>query len=191
MTTRTDGWDAVVLAGGESRRMGGGDKVALDVGGRSMLERVIAAVAGAGRTVVVGPRRTTSTAVVWCVEDPPLTGPAAAVGAGLAHVTAPLVVLLAADQPLVDAHTVQALLGALADDPACADGAVAVDGQDQPQWLCSAWQAAALRDADLRADMSLRRALAPLRWGRVPVAATAAMDCDTPDDLRRVRELAR
>jgi len=48
-------FDAVVLAGGSARRLGGRDKPALDVGGRSMLDAVVTACAAADRTVVVGP----------------------------------------------------------------------------------------------------------------------------------------
>ena len=43
----------LVLAGGQSRRMGGGDKGLLQIGGRSMLERVVARLAPqAGRIVL-------------------------------------------------------------------------------------------------------------------------------------------
>jgi molybdopterin-guanine dinucleotide biosynthesis protein A len=186
-----DRWDAVVLAGGASRRMGGRDKVALDVGGRTMLDRVLAAGEGAACTVVVGPPRQTSRPVVWCVEQPAGGGPAAAVGAGLEHVSAPVVVLLAGDQPLLDPSTVHRLLAAVGAAGDGLDGAVAVDDEDAPQWLCSAWWTTSLRASPLAPDTSMRAALGALRWGRVPVGPAAAMDCDTPDDLRRARELAR
>jgi molybdopterin-guanine dinucleotide biosynthesis protein A len=184
-------WDAVVLAGGASRRMGGGDKTALDVGGSTMLDRVLSAVDGAARTVVVGPRRPTSRPVEWCSEDPPGAGPAAGLAAGLAHVTAPVVVVVAADQPLLDTATVRQLLTAIDRGADCADGAVAVDADDHPQWLCSSWRIGALRGARLEAGRSLRAAFDGLRWGRVRVDPVAAMDCDTPEDLRRLRGLAR
>ena len=50
-------FDAVVLAGGGARRLGGVDKMALVVDGSTLLERVLQAVRDAGRRVVVGPRR--------------------------------------------------------------------------------------------------------------------------------------
>src|SRR4051794_19364435 len=95
-------FDAVVLAGGRARRMGSEDKLSLDVGGRSLLSRVIDAVAGAGRIVVVGPRRVVDTDVdvVWCREQPEGSGPAAALRTGLDHVTAELVVGGAGGPPL-------------------------------------------------------------------------------------------
>ncbi|MFD9249059.1 NTP transferase domain-containing protein, partial [Streptomyces bottropensis] len=43
----TEAFDAVVLAGGAARRLGGADKPALRVGGRALLDRVLTACAGA------------------------------------------------------------------------------------------------------------------------------------------------
>ncbi|NED13442.1 NTP transferase domain-containing protein, partial [Streptomyces sp. SID9124] len=52
-------YDAIVLAGGAAKRLGGADKPALRVGGRALLDRVLAACADARATVVVGDRRPT------------------------------------------------------------------------------------------------------------------------------------
>jgi molybdopterin-guanine dinucleotide biosynthesis protein A len=178
-------WDAVVVAGGRARRMGGEDKLALDVGGRSMLARVVDAAEGADRIVVVGPQRPLDVDVVWCREQPEGGGPAAAIRTALEHVRSERVVVLAGDQPLVDADTVRRLVEAVR-----VDGAVAVDEALQPQWLCSAWRVAALHLAPLAPNESLRTALGQLNWRPVPVDELAALDCDTPEDLRRARELA-
>ncbi|NUW41709.1 molybdenum cofactor guanylyltransferase [Nonomuraea rhodomycinica] len=109
------GYDAVVLAGGEARRLGGADKPGLVVGGRTLLERVAGAVSGAGRVVVVGPARDLP-GVVFTQEDPPGGGPVPALRAGLREVTAPRVVLLAADLPFLTPPHISALLAA-ADAP--------------------------------------------------------------------------
>jgi len=178
-------WDAVVIAGGTSRRMGE-DKLALDVGGRTMLNRVVDAVADARHVVVVGPQRETDRTVLWCREDPPGSGPASALGTALAHVLSGRVVVLAGDQPLIRAGTVDRLLASIA-----YDGAVVVDGEGEPQWLCSAWRTDALRSASLQPNGSLHAALSQLRWTAVEVDAATALDCDTPEDLRRARELAQ
>lgn len=178
------GWDAVVLAGGDARRMGT-DKLALDVGGRSMLDRVLDAVADADRVIVVGPRRDTDRPVVWCREDPPGTGPAAALAAGRAHVEAPIAVVVAGDQPLLTADLLARLRAAVD-----AGGAIAVDADGRPQWLCSAWRADALREAPLAAGGSLRRAFGALPWAAVPADPMTVFDCDTEQDLHRARELA-
>lgn len=50
-------YDAIVLAGGAAKRLGGADKPGIRVGGRALLDRVLAACADASTTVVVGGRR--------------------------------------------------------------------------------------------------------------------------------------
>jgi len=50
-------YDALVLAGGQARRLGGMDKMAIPLGGRGLLDRVLDAVPDADRVVVVGPPR--------------------------------------------------------------------------------------------------------------------------------------
>ncbi|MFF8511565.1 DUF6457 domain-containing protein [Streptomyces sp. NPDC015492] len=75
--------DAVVLAGGAARRLGGADKPGVRVGGRPLLDRVLAACRRAERTVVVGVPRPTVRPVHWTREDPPGGGPLAALDAGV------------------------------------------------------------------------------------------------------------
>lgn len=82
-TTGKTAFDAIVLAGGAGQRLGGVDKPGLSVGGRTLLDRVLAACRDARRTVVVGGRRTTERPVVWAQESPPGGGPVAALDAGL------------------------------------------------------------------------------------------------------------
>ncbi|MDF4251785.1 DUF6457 domain-containing protein [Streptomyces sp. WMMB303] len=76
-------YTALVLAGGGARRLGGADKPAVTVGGRTLLDRVLAACGDATATVVVGPRRPTCRPVLWAREEPPGGGPLAALQAGL------------------------------------------------------------------------------------------------------------
>lgn len=109
-------FDAVVLAGGAAKRLGGVDKPSVSVGGRSLLDRVLAACAGAAGTVVVGSRRPTARPVMWAREEPPGGGPLAALHAGLRRTTAERVVVLSADLPFLDEHTVRRLLATLDDD---------------------------------------------------------------------------
>jgi molybdopterin-guanine dinucleotide biosynthesis protein A len=188
-------YDAVVLAGGRARRLGGVDKPGLDVGGSSLLDRVLTATAGAGRTVVVGPARSTSRAVLWTHEQPPGGGPVAGLAAGLEQVEAPVVLLLAADLPFLDPAAVALLTRPFPDGMA---GRMLVDGE-QAQWLCGAWSTAALRAA-LRGVSAegarLRDVLGPLPSERLtwtpsdPARPAPWTDVDTDDDLRRARELA-
>ena len=65
-------FDVIVPAGGAASRLGGADKPGLDVGGRTLLDRVLDACTEARTTVVVGPARGTGRAGVrWTREDPP------------------------------------------------------------------------------------------------------------------------
>ncbi|MER5883949.1 NTP transferase domain-containing protein [Streptomyces sp. NPDC001941] len=109
-------YDAIVLAGGAARRLGGVDKPALSVGGRALLDRVLMACREAGRTVVVAEPRPTARPVRWAREEPPGGGPLAALEAGLREVSAPAVLVLSADLPFLADTTVRALLAALAED---------------------------------------------------------------------------
>ncbi|MET8678411.1 DUF6457 domain-containing protein [Streptomyces sp. NPDC004647] len=106
-------YDAVVLAGGAAKRLGGADKPGLRVGGRPLLDRVLGACADATGIVVVGRRRPTVRPVGWAREEPPGSGPLAALDAGLRQVTAPVVLALSADLPFLSTGTVKALLAAL------------------------------------------------------------------------------
>jgi molybdopterin-guanine dinucleotide biosynthesis protein A len=181
-------YDAIVVAGGGARRLGGLDKPGLTVGGVSLLDRVVAAAAGACRIVVVGPTRELSRPVRWCREEPAGGGPVAAVGAGLAQVSAPTVLVLAADLPWVG-PAIPALVAALIDAPA----AVLVSA-GRPNYLCAAWHRAALEQAVASIGTLAGAAARALFAG---VAATPVLDlggwgrdCDTWDDLAQARREA-
>ncbi|MCM9080699.1 MULTISPECIES: NTP transferase domain-containing protein [Streptomyces] len=187
-------YDAIVLAGGAARRLGGADKPALSVGGRTLLDRVLDACPDARTTVVVGGRRATTRPVHWTREDPPGGGPVAALDAGLRRTTAELVLVLSADLPFLDRETV----GALLDAPG-ADGAMLrdADGRDQP--LVAAYRAEPLRReiALLAAEhgtltgLPLRALTAELDLARVSSRPLASFDCDTWDDLAAARARIR
>lgn len=188
-----DIYDAVVLAGGSGTRLGGVDKPGLEVGGSSLLDRVLAAVADAGRIVVVGPPRALPGAVVQVREEPAGSGPAAAVGAGLRLVAAGWVAVLAADLPQIDASVVTALRAAAAGQ----DGALLVDDDGRDQVLTGVYSTARLRAAAAGQDLAarpLRVLLSGLDLVRVPAADVGVpgwRDCDTPQDLAAARRRAR
>lgn len=189
-------YDAVVLAGGGARRLGGADKPAVRVGGRPLLDRVLAACAGAATTVVVADPRPTARLVRWAREEPPGGGPLAALDAGLRDTTAGRVVVLSADLPFLAAPTVRRLLAAL--DATGADGALLTDGDGRDQPLVAAYRTPALRRglAALTAEhtaltgLPLRRLTAGLDLTRVP-DPVASFDCDTWDDIATARSRIR
>ncbi|MGX1848974.1 NTP transferase domain-containing protein [Streptomyces sp. NPDC055299] len=207
MNDHTTDYDAIVLAGGAARRLGGADKPALSVGGRPLLDRVLAACPDAARTVVVGPGRPTVRPVVRALEDPPGGGPLAALEAGLRHTTAAVVLVLSADLPFLTTATVHRLLAtATADGPgpgggdAPCDGAMLRDASGRDQPLVAAYRAGPLRRelARLRAGhgtlagLPLRALGAELLLVRVPDArSTASFDCDTWEDISAARARIR
>ncbi|MER6672197.1 NTP transferase domain-containing protein [Streptomyces sp. NPDC000983] len=195
----SEAYDAVVLAGGAARRLGGADKPGLSVGGRPLLDRVLAACAGARRTVVVAEPRPTARPVTWAREDPPGGGPLAALDAGLRHTTADRVLLLSADLPFLDTATVARLLAApAADGTDGTDGALLTDADGRDQPLVAAYRAARLREGltALREEhggltgLPLRRLTAGLGLTRVP-GPVASFDCDTWDDIATARARIR
>ena len=135
---------AIVLAGGAGRRMGGVDKAALVVGGVTLLDRVLAAARPVcEQLVVVGPPRPTGVAgVTFVTEAVPGGGPGAAVAAGLAaDPGAGVVLVLAADLPLLTAGHLRRLLVAL---DAAGAGAAAAGDQGGPNPLLAAYAGPAL-----------------------------------------------
>ncbi|MEU8466478.1 NTP transferase domain-containing protein [Streptomyces sp. NPDC029006] len=185
-------YDAVVLAGGGARRLGGADKPGLRVGGRTLLDRVLAACAGARTTVVVAAPRPTVRPVRWAREEPSGGGPVAALAAGLRFTAAAHTVVLSADLPFLQQATVQRLLTALRDTGA--DGALLTDADGREQPLVAAYRTAALRreltalaaTPDGLSGLPLRRLTGALRLTRVP-DAQASFDCDTWDDIAHAR----
>ncbi|MER6679185.1 NTP transferase domain-containing protein [Streptomyces olivaceoviridis] len=189
-------YDAVVLAGGAARRLGGADKPGLRVGGRALLDRVLAACADAGTTVVVAAPRPTARPVRWTREEPPGGGPVAALEAGLRLTTAGHTVVLSADLPFLGQTTLRRLLTALQDTGA--DGALLTDADGRDQPLVAAYRTPALR-RELTAlvathgglgGLPLRRLTGALRLTRVP-DPLASFDCDTWDDIATARARIR
>ncbi|WP_460107215.1 NTP transferase domain-containing protein [Streptomyces sp. YKOK-J1] len=189
-------YDAVVLAGGAARRLGGADKPAVRVGGRALLDRVLTACAGAATTVVVAGARPTARPVRWAREEPSGGGPVAALAAGLRLTTAAYTVVLSADLPFLEAATLERLLAALRDTGA--DGALLTDAEGRDQPLVAAYRTAALRRelAALAAGhggltgLPLRRLTGALELTRVP-DPLASFDCDTWDDIADARARIR
>ncbi|MCX4448130.1 DUF6457 domain-containing protein [Streptomyces sp. NPDC058369] len=191
-------YDAIVLAGGAAKRLGGADKPGLRVGGRALLDRVLAACSDAGTTVVVGDRRPTVRPVIWAREVPHGGGPLAALDAGVRHTSAKSVLVLSADLPFLGANTVRVLLAGSGREEGV-DGALCSDedGRDQP--LVAVYRAEPLRRelALLAAEhgglagLPLRLLTGELTLRRVKAAPLASFDCDTWEDIASARARIR
>ena len=185
-------YDVVVLAGGAGRRLGGLDKASLEVGNRSLLDRVLDACSGADRIVVVGPRRDTARPVSWTREDPSGGGPVAGLAAGLLMTQATVVVVLAVDLPFLTTATVDRLVAAAADGRS--DGAVLTDAVARDQPLTAAYRRSALvrRLAELPdpAGVAISTVIRDLDLVRLPDPDAVSTDCDTWEELERARARA-
>lgn len=177
--------DAVILAGGRSRRLGR-PKEDVRLGGRSLLDRTIDACATAHRIVVVGPSRDdlTGSRVVQVREDPPLGGPVAALAAAIALVEEPTVLVLACDMPRV-----AELVASLAQPSGTDDACLALDrGRVQPLagWYRRAALAGALAERSVD-GASMRSLMDDLSIRLVDVPPGCTDDVDTPEDLDAAR----
>jgi molybdopterin-guanine dinucleotide biosynthesis protein A len=190
-------FDAVVLAGGKSSRLGGVPKAQLGYAGATLLEHALEAARGAGSIVVVGPDPgTLPDGTLTAREEPPFAGPAAAIAAGLLALgqdagqprkRAPWVLVLACDMPLA-ASAVPVLLREVAGHQDT-DGAMAVsaDGRNQP--LLGIYRVSSLlREVQAAgevaglANLAVFRLLASLDLLAVAVPAGSTDDVDTWDD---------
>jgi len=179
---------AVVLAGGSSRRLDGTDKPMLTVAGKSLLQRTFDSLHSAGVTsiAVVGPERElTLPDGVVCVQESPLgAGPAASTLCGVAALTCDgddLVIVLAADLPLVGETLIPLMTGAHEAIARGHDGAMLrADGHDQYLAHCARYSSlvrASQGDAMVNAPM--KQLIERLDLVRVDVEADQVLDTDT------------
>lgn len=98
---------AVILAGGESRRMGK-DKAWLEVGGQPLITRALSTLRASGiEEVLISGRAGTDYSTLGCTvlfDHEPGCGPLAGVERALSAANAPLVLVLAVDLPKMTAQ---------------------------------------------------------------------------------------
>ncbi len=185
--------DAIILAGGRARRLGGVDKGALVYEGRTLLERSLDAASMATVRVVVGdcsPARVPP-GVRTVREEPIYSGPASAVMAGVdalavAGSTATWAFVLACDVAR-SAELTRPLLAALEGHPD-SDGIVPVDEESRRQSLVGLYRVSALRAAresigDV-AGVSMNTLLGRLRLVEIQATPGSTSDVDTPEQAR-------
>ena len=178
-------YDAIVPAGGDSRRFGS-DKLAYPIAGRQLLDHALDAVAAAHRIIVVGPKRPTQRPVTWTREEPAGGGPLAAVAAALRLTCCEVVVLLAGDMPHASG-AVATLLQSFVSAPSPTVW-VMVDGAGRLQPLTAVWprqrlidKVAELGDVD---GLAMRRLYDGIELTTVSAEVGDLLDIDTLDDVR-------
>jgi molybdopterin-guanine dinucleotide biosynthesis protein A len=187
-------FDALILAGGRSSRLGGVPKQRLVFEGATLLEHALSACSAASLIAVVGPDPGPLPAgAVACREQPEFAGPAASVAAGLealgrAGGGREFTLVLACDMPRAGG-AVRALSESLALARHAGDGVMARSEDGSAQMLAGfyrtrglkrAVQELALRDGLINGSM--RSLLASLDVQLVTVPAGTTADVDTWDD---------
>jgi molybdopterin-guanine dinucleotide biosynthesis protein A len=187
-------FDAVILAGGRSSRLGGVPKQGLVFEGKTLLQHSLAACSAASRIAVVGPDPgPLPPGVVACREQPEFAGPAAAVAAGLealgrAGSAQDFTLVLACDMPRV-AGAVRVLGDSLASVGYTGDGVMACSDDGNAQMLAGFYRTDGLKSAVQElvsrgglVNGSIRSLLASLDVQLVTVPAGTTADVDTWDD---------
>lgn len=181
--------DAVVLAGGTGERLGGVSKADVVLHGERLLDPVLRAAAGARQVVVVGDVAVPD-GVLLTREDPPHSGPAAGIAAGLDALTdpSPFVLVLACDLATPE-PAVMALLRHAATAPGTPDGYGLADAEGRPQWLLGLYRRESL-DRALTAlgdprNRSVRRLMSTLDLSLAAPDDGLVADIDTWEDHAR------
>jgi molybdopterin-guanine dinucleotide biosynthesis protein A len=200
MVEHQGGFAAIILIGGKARRFAGCAKSELVVGGSTILERMLAAAEGAVSRVVVGTRPSDAAplpqGVLQVLEDPPGTGPARAVQAGLAVVPddCDRVAILGGDLPFLSAEALDMLLQH-ASGAGPQSGALFCDNAGRRQWLCGLWPTDLVRAnaAEVEPGSPARLLfdgieVETITWEHA--SPPPWFDCDTPEDLDQARTWA-
>jgi molybdenum cofactor cytidylyltransferase len=193
---------AVLLAAGAGARMGGRPKALLELGGVPLILRQLIALSGAGVDEVVVVLGHHAEAIEAAVRQFPITlarnpspdeGQASSVIVGLRALSPKLdaVIVALADQPLIDAQDITALIGAFkkrgdaamvvprvgaADGSSAPGNPVIFDAALREEWLAG--------DANLACRQWRKTHPERVRWLDTD-NARYRIDIDTPEDLER------
>jgi molybdopterin-guanine dinucleotide biosynthesis protein A len=181
-------FDAIVLVGGAGSRLGGVDKAAVELAGRTLVSWPLEALREAQALAVVGETSAPlPSRAIRVVESPAGSGPAAATVAGLRGIPehAEWTYLIACDLP----GAASCVWRLAATDPADAEGVVIVDPTGRRQWLLGRYRSAALLAAadglGDPANRSMRALLDGLRLTEVEPDQDVWRDVDTWADYAR------
>lgn len=180
---------AVILAGGQGRRMGGVDKGLIDYQGRPLIEWVLAALAPQVDEIVISANRNLERYAAYgrrVLPDtlPDFQGPLAGVLAALKAVTADWLLVVPCDTPLLPADLALRLLGA-----AQLEGVPLAVAEDAARvhhscFLVHADQRDHLAGFLARGERAVRHWQAELSSARVRFDAAGFANFNQPDDLK-------
>lgn len=189
---------AIILAGGQSRRMGQ-DKARLRLvpAGPMLIEYVLRAVRQvAGRVVIStnAPERFAALGAELVADDAPGRGPLAGIAAGLAALGTKAAWAVGCDMPCLTPAVLHYLAEQWADD----DAVVPLDRTGRAQPLCALYTATCLpiiRSRLAAGDLKLSAALDALRTRYIPATDLEPFDpewrsfwnANTPEDLMALR----
>ncbi len=179
-------WDALILAGGTSSSMNQ-DKASLEFQGETLLSRSVNAVAQTANIIVSGTPQAIDHDVIWCLEDPPFSGPVSAIAEAVQHVTSEQLVIIPCDLAFPD-KAVSQLLSL----PLEADAHIARDPKGHIQWLTAVVSTRSLQSAIAgleSTDIPVRKLFEnmTLRFIDAPSSdSTIWEDMDTPEDVHRI-----
>ena len=192
--------DALILAGGRARRMGGRSKALLTLGGRTFIELILETLAPLVETVILStnePDAYRHLDLRMVPDDEEGRGPLMGIRSGLRASRADACFVVAADAPLLQGGLVMAIAAAAASAPGH-DVVVPVwEGKLEP--LCAWYSRACLPAIERTIGLGRVVSFYPLvRACRVPEEAVRAADprglsfvnVNGPEDLDRLRILA-
>lgn len=194
---------AIVLAGGQSRRMGR-DKASVVLAGRTLLQRVVDAVATVVDEVIVVGAPGRDLPVVECarplrlVSDPvEAQGPLAGLIAGLEASAAERFVVVACDQPLLDPALLRLLLGRL---EGASVAVPVIEGRPQPLGSAVRHEVLPALQAAFAEGERAARVIARLdgavlvseeEWRTVDPTGRSFVGVNTPEELARAESRLR
>jgi len=183
---------AVIMAGGDSRRMGQ-DKANLQLGGRTLLQSVVATLQPLFPEVIVSVRQPRPEIDLPQVcDDPAYSGPLAGLAAALAQAYSPWIFVVACDMPFITPAVIEYLALQRVD---CQAVVPMVGGYPQP--MAAFYATGCLKVVqDILNSNGKHSMLAPLEMLKVCYVSEAQMlsvdpqlrsffDLDTPQDVAR------
>ena len=189
-----DDCTALILAGGDSSRMGQ-DKAMLVLDGRTLLERVTATMQQVFPKVIVSVRELRAgVELLQVCDEVPASGPLAGLVAGLAQAGTPWVFTVACDMPFVTEAVVTRLASYRSGQQAVVP---VIAGYAQPLAACYAKSALeVMRETLAEGDRSLRSVLQKLDVRYVSEAELrdadpqlrSFFDLDTPQDFEAAKK---